>query len=96
MSNILHQQDLRRPKFTPKNTKQKLHLNCGKMTYLIKYTLTVEFSIQDYTRQLHNNNLLNMKSKNKLLLPFYQKKIRKIWTKMSTTKHSMFRATNLR
>ena len=40
------------------------------MMHLIKYTLTVVFSIKDITRQLHNNNLLNMKSKNSL---FYQK-----------------------
>ena len=26
--------------------------------YLIKYTITVQFSMQDYTRQLYNNNLL--------------------------------------
>ena len=28
--------------------------NCYKITYLIKYTLTVQFSIQDYKKQLHN------------------------------------------
>ena len=49
------------------------------------------------TRQLHSNNLLNMKSKNKLLPQFYLKKIREIGPKsQSTTKHHMFRATNLR
>ena len=61
------------------NLRQKLrklfqHLNRRKIMYLIKYTLTEEFSIQDYTRQLQNNNLLNMKSENKFLLPFYQQK----------------------
>ena len=29
--------------------------------YLIKYTLTVQFSIEDYATQLHNSNLLNIK-----------------------------------
>ena len=53
------------------------------MTYLFKYTLTVQFSIQDYTRQLNNTKLLNMESKNKLLPPFYLKKIHEIWTKKS-------------
>ena len=48
------------------------NLNCDKMMYLIKYTLTVQFSIQDYTRQLHNNNLYN----------FFNKKNRN-WTKKS-------------
>ena len=70
------------------NLRQKLrkfcqHLNYDKMAYLIKYTLTVQFSIQDYTRQLNNTNLLNMESKNKLLPPFYPKKIHEIWTKKS-------------
>ena len=51
--------------------------------YLIKYTLTVQFSMQGYTIQLHNNNLLNMKSKNKLLPQFYFFLIRKILTKKS-------------
>ena len=53
------------------------------MTYLIKYTLTVQFSLQDNTRQLHNNNLLNMESKNKLLPSFYPQQKGKIWTKKS-------------
>ena len=54
------------------------------MTYLIHYPLTVQFSIQDYTRQLHSNNLLNMESKNKLLPPFYEQQQKgKIWTKKS-------------
>ena len=68
------------------------------MTYLIKYTLTVQFSIQDYTRQLHNNNLLNMEIKNKLLPPFYQqqKKAKFGPKSQSTTKNHMLRATNLR
>ena len=67
------------------------------MTFLITYTLTVQFSIQDYTRQLHNNNLLNIESKNKLLPPFYQENYTKFGPKsQSTTKHWMFRATNLR
>ena len=67
------------------------------MTFLITYTLTVQFSIQDYTRQLHNNNLLNIKSKNKFLPQFYKEKYTKFGPKsQSTTKHRMFRATNLR
>ena len=56
--------------------------------YLINYTLTVQFLKYDYTRQPHNNNLLNMKSKPfvnwlkvYISLNFYQK-IRKIWTKV--------------
>ena len=67
------------------------------MMYLIKYYLAVQFSIQDYSRQLHNNNLLNIESKNKLIPPFYQEKYRKFGpTSQSTTKHCMFRAKNLR
>ena len=48
--------------------------------YLVKYTLTVRFSIYDYTRQLHNNNLFNMKSKNLLVTTILPKNT-KIWTK---------------
>ena len=52
------------------NLRQKVrkfcqNVNRNKMMYLIKYTLTVQFLIKDYTRQLQINNLLNMKSKNK-------------------------------
>ena len=52
------------------------------MTPLIKYTLTVQFSIKDFTRKLHNTNLLSMKSKKKVIttilfhegiVNFYQK-----------------------
>ena len=72
------------------------HLDCGKITYLIKYTFTPQFSIQYYTRQLHDNNLLNMESKNRFLLPFYQQKKAKYGPKsQSMTKHYIFRATNL-
>ena len=38
------------------------NLNRDNITYLIKYTLTVQFLIN--TSQLHNNNLLNMKGIN--------------------------------
>ena len=34
------------------------------MIYLFKYSLTVQFSTKDYARQLHNKNLLNIKSTN--------------------------------
>ena len=66
------------------------------MMYLIIYTLTVQFSIQDYTRQLHNNNLLNMESKNKLFPEFYQqqKKAKFGPKSQSTTKHCMFRRSD--
>ena len=83
MSKILHQQDSSSTIFTPKLREIFQNLNRDKMMYLIKYTLTVQFLIQDYTRQLNNTNLLNMESKNKLLPPFYPKKIHKIWTKKS-------------
>ena len=41
------------------NLRQKVrnfcqNLNCDKMIYLIKYTLTLQFLIKDYTRQLRN------------------------------------------
>ena len=47
------------------NLRQKVHkffqpFNCNKLTCLINYTFTEQFSIEDYTRQLHNSNLLNM------------------------------------
>ena len=41
------------------------NINRDKMKYLIKYTLTVQFSIKDYTRQLPNSSLLNMKNINR-------------------------------
>ena len=39
------------------------------MKHFIKYTLTVQFSILDQTSQLHNNNLSNMNSPKKVILP---------------------------
>ena len=45
MSKMLHQHDFRRTKFTPKSGKFCLNLNCDKMPFLIKYTLTVQLSI---------------------------------------------------
>ena len=58
------------------------------MTYLFKYTLTAQFSILNYTRQLHNTNLLNMNkvqlsNDNHSQMLHVPKKMRKIWTKKS-------------
>ena len=75
------------------------------MMYLIKYTLTVQFSIKDYTIQLHYNNLLNMKSKpwvnclqSYFSLNFYNKENEKKNgpKSQSVTEHQILRATNLR
>ena len=61
--------------------------NCNKMTYLIKYTFTVQFSIPQATICQLTKVLLFIK-----LLP---KKYAKLGPKsQSTTKHCMFRATN--
>ena len=43
MSKILHQQDFRRTKFTRKVRKFCENLNCNKISFLIKYTLIVQF-----------------------------------------------------
>ena len=50
------------------NLRQKLrkfgqNLNCNKITYLIKYTLIVQFSIKDFTKLLQNDNLLHIEKK---------------------------------
>ena len=56
------------------------------MTYFIQYTLTVEFSIQDYTRQLHNNKLLNIKSTNN---NFYHKNTQKLNQKVTPWQNTL-------
>ena len=66
------------------------------MTYLIKYTLPVESLIQKYTKQLHNNNLLNIHTTFQLFIDFLPKKYAKFVSKsQSLTKQYTFRATNL-
>ena len=66
------------------------HLNHDKIMCLIKYSLTVQFSIQDYTRQLQNNNLLNMESKNKSLPPFcHQQKRRNFDQKVNQRQNTV-------
>ena len=54
------------------------------MTYLVKL-------IKDYARQLHSNNLLNIKNKQ-----FYKKNTKIGQKSQSTKKHNMFKASNLR
>ena len=54
------------------------------MTYLVKL-------IKGYFRQLHSNNLLNIKNKQ-----FYKKNIKIGQKSQSMKKHSMFKASNLR
>ena len=67
------------------------------MTYLIKYDLTVKSVISDYTRQLHNKNLLNISTTSLVLLIFYQNKYAKFELRsQSTTNQHMFKVTNLR
>ena len=62
--------------------------------YLIKYTLTVKFSIKDYTRQLQCIKYEKLKQVMTTILP---KKYATFGPKsQSTTKHRMFRAPNLR
>ena len=57
--------------FGEQNLRQNVRKFCqkfnhNKITYIIKYSLKVQFSISYYTRQLHGNNLLNMKRKKKV------------------------------
>ena len=91
MSKTLHQQGF----FLEQNICQRVHkfcqnLNQDKMTYLINYNLTLQLSIKDYTRQLHKNNVLYMKSKpwvnwlhSYFSLNFYQKKYAKFGQKVN-------------
>ena len=53
------------------------NFNRDKMRYLIKYILTIWFSMQDYTKHLHNNNLLNIPTTFILFLDFLPKKCAK-------------------